>query len=182
MRELLRTYKTRFNKGFTLIELLIVIAILGILTTAVLVSINPLEQFARGRDSGRLGAVDQLGHAVQSFYTSQDGVYLSTGGTWITSLQTAGELKTKPVNPTSAGYVVGCNTANLAESGYCYQVNAAGTDAIVYARAESNAQKVKAACGNNTETWLLWSSADGRSGLVCTGQGIDPVPGVLSPK
>src|SRR5471030_1471405 len=94
--------KTELDNGFTLIELLIVIAILGILTTAVLVAINPLEQFARARDSGRMGSVDQLGHAVQSYYTAQNGTYLATGVNWITggaaSLTIAGEIKTAPVN------------------------------------------------------------------------------------
>ena len=41
------------NWGFTLVELLIVITILGILATAVLSAINPLEQLRKGRDVSR---------------------------------------------------------------------------------------------------------------------------------
>lgn len=172
------------QKGFTLIELLIVIAILGILTTAVLVSINPLEQFARGRDSGRLGAVDQLGHAIQSYYTSQDGTYLAPGTGWITALQTAGELKTIPVNPVTPGarYQGGCGDASIAEQGYCYTRDT--ENAIVFTTAESTGQSTKA-CGanaNGSTAWIVWSSAAGKSGLLCLSNGQKPAIGVLDLK
>ncbi|EKD87098.1 MAG: hypothetical protein ACD_37C00044G0003, partial [uncultured bacterium] len=55
MKKLLAWLKKLFGSsesGFTLIELLIVITILGILATAVLAAINPLEQISRGRDTG----------------------------------------------------------------------------------------------------------------------------------
>lgn len=65
--------------GFTMIELLIVIAILGILATAVLSAINPLEQINRGRDTGSksdaeqlIGAIDRH-NAFKGFYPWQYG-------------------------------------------------------------------------------------------------------------
>lgn len=54
--------------GFTMIELLIVITILGILATAVLSAINPIEQINRGRDTGSQSDAEQLISAIDRYY------------------------------------------------------------------------------------------------------------------
>lgn len=148
------------QKGFTLVELLVVIGVLGVLAAAVLTAINPLEQLARGRDGGRKSTVSQLGNAVQSYYTSQNAVYPTGNATWITALQTAGELKTVP-----AAVTPGCAGTN-AQNGWCYVANA--TDAIVFAPAESASEKTRAGCTATQSTWIVWSSAAGRTGATCT--------------
>lgn len=174
--------KLRLLRGFTLIELLVVIAILGILASAVLVAINPLEQLARGRDAGRKTTVQQLGNSVQSYYTSQGAVYPTVGLTWMSTVQTAGELKTLPSNPSGTGYSTGCNSsATLDQNGYCYNSNT--TDAVVFTRAESKSSTTSAGCNPNTQTtWIVWSSADGKTGLACVNNGSDPAIGITGLK
>ena len=175
--------KNILQRGFTLIELLIVIAILGILAGAVLVAINPLEQLARGRDAGRKTTVQQLGNAVQSYYTTQNAVYPISTAPWMTTLQTTGELKTMPTNSAGTGYTTGCNSVdpNISQNGYCYQTN--GTDAIVYARAESKSSLTAAGCNAAAQqTWIVWSSADGKTGLTCVNLNSDPSIGVTGLK
>jgi len=58
--------------GFTMIELLIVIAVLGVLATAVLSAINPIEQINRGRDTGSRSDSEQLLSAFDRYYTTQE--------------------------------------------------------------------------------------------------------------
>ena len=152
----------RQHTGFTLIELLIVIAILGVLAAAILISLNPLEQLARGRDAGRQTSINQLGHSVQAYYTSQNATYPTAGTTWMTTLQTAQEIKSLPTNPAP-----GCGNAAFAQNGFCYQSSA--TDAIVYAQAESRSMYIRGACTGAQVPWIVWSSAEGKTGVVCTG-------------
>lgn len=53
------------RRGFTLIELLIVIAILGILSAAVVVVLNPAELLKQARDSQRIADLDSLNTALR---------------------------------------------------------------------------------------------------------------------
>jgi prepilin-type N-terminal cleavage/methylation domain-containing protein len=167
------------TRGFTLIELLIVIAVLGILAAGVLVALNPFEQLARGRDAGRRSAIDQVGKATQVYYTAQT-TYPTQGTTWMTLLQTSGEIKVLPTNPSASGYTTGCNTAGVAEGGYCYQTN--GTDAVVYGRAESKSNWTSAGCTGTQVAWIVWSSADGKTGVACLAANADPAVGITGLK
>ena len=55
------------TKGFTLLELLIVIAILAILSTVVVLVLNPAEYLAQARDSQRISDLSAL-NSVLSLY------------------------------------------------------------------------------------------------------------------
>lgn len=55
--------------GFTMIELLVVISVIGILSVAVLSSINPIEQINKGRDTRSRSDAAQLISAVDRFFS-----------------------------------------------------------------------------------------------------------------
>lgn len=59
-----------FSAGFTLVELLIVVALIGILATAVLSALNPIEQVNKTRDAGRKADSAQILEAIDRYYTS----------------------------------------------------------------------------------------------------------------
>jgi prepilin-type N-terminal cleavage/methylation domain-containing protein len=160
-------FKKNFSSGFTLVELLVVIGVLGVLSAAVLTAINPLEQFARGRDGNKKTVVNQLGHALQAYYSAQS-VYPAEGATWMDTLQTAQEIKVVPPAATpSCG-----NAAAPQDNGYCYDNT--GTDATVYIAAESQAERTRIACAAANTVWIVWTSVAGKTGLACLAAGTYP--------
>lgn len=164
------------KKGFTLIELLIVIAILGTLAVVVLIALNPVQQLARTRDAGRIAAVTQLGHALEAYATSNGSVYPIENNTWITSLINSGEISTTPTNsaPTAPASTnkappAVCSGAGLGIQGnFCYNATTPATGGgpiVVYAALESAANNQR--CAGTTVAFALYSSSDGRGGIVC---------------
>jgi len=63
------------KKGFTLIELLIVIGIIAILAAAVIVAINPGQQFAAARDATRESHLSTLYNSLISYQVSNQGTW-----------------------------------------------------------------------------------------------------------
>jgi len=165
----------KLSKGFTLIELLIVIAVIGVLAAVVLVAIDPVQQLARGRDAGRKSAVGQLGRATQAYYTVNTSYPTVTQWTAVPNiLVSSGEIRTFPTGPVYSAGPVACTTN--AVSTYCFNINLAATDVVIYARLEARADNNR--CPVLTPSaWFVWSSADSRSGVVC-GVGVtEPGPG-----
>ena len=168
LKSILRNFS---SKGFTLIELLIVIAILGVLAAGILVAIDPVEQLARARDSGRKSAVTQMGRALQAYYTNNSAYPVTAG--WNTTLVNSGEIKIFPSNPT--GVTAPCSGGFVVNE-FCYKLNTT-PDIVVYTRMESKTEQRKGACGGAAaNTWYVYSSAEGKSGLLC--QGPEPSAGV----
>lgn len=60
-----------FENGFTLVELLIVIALIAILSVAVLATINPIEQTNKARDSKFKNDAAEVLSAYERFYVSR---------------------------------------------------------------------------------------------------------------
>lgn len=99
------------NKGFTLIELLVVVAIIGLLSSVVLASLNTAR--TKANDAARISGIRQLQSALE-FYYDKYGSYPNSGwvrscdATWVTSLGVAmiEFIPTMPKDPTNdcAGY------------------------------------------------------------------------------
>lgn len=67
------------EKGFTLIELLIVIAIIGFLSAAILVAVDPVKRIQDSRDAQRFSEVNSVLNAILK--KQVDDRALFTGGT-----------------------------------------------------------------------------------------------------
>ncbi|MBU0569500.1 type II secretion system GspH family protein [Patescibacteria group bacterium] len=162
--------------GFTLIELLIVIAILGVLAVVVLVAINPVQQLARTRDSGRMSTVAQLGRALQAYSATDPAGLYPVAATWDTLL-TAVELDNIPGLITNSLNAV-CTAATQID-GWCYDVDSTNENAIIYSRLEADAS-IEGLCDNATtgdNAYTLYDTSQGRGGVVCSAG--DPVNGSI---
>ncbi|OGM36948.1 hypothetical protein A3E41_05740, partial [Candidatus Woesebacteria bacterium RIFCSPHIGHO2_12_FULL_38_9] len=148
--------------GFTLIELLIVLAILGVLAVVVLIAINPTQQLAKGRDTGRKSSVTQLGRELASYFTARaifprNNNCTNMTSNWMDCLVAAGSLR-EIVGPINYSANARCKTAGGGGSSlcpcttgtgaglqwgvqndWCYVVQSAlGDAAVVYAPLESD--------------------------------------------
>lgn len=169
MSILITVIKTRHIKslGFTLIELLVVVAVLGVLAAGILIAIDPLEQINRGTDAGIKQSVANLGRALQAYNTSHNATYFSpaSGATnWLTTLQTSGEIKVIPTNPNTVATTCAVAAGKSLQGNFCYATN--GTEAVVYTFPVS--KSVKSNCTGTTVAWYVYSTTDGRAGVVCT--------------
>lgn len=70
-----------FQKGFTLIELLIVIGILAVLSTAMVLVINPAELLRRSRDTQRLSDLSTLKTAIGYYLVNVSNPYIGGAST-----------------------------------------------------------------------------------------------------
>lgn len=162
------------KKGFTLVELLIVIAILGVLAAILLIAINPVQQLARARDTGRKQAASQLGRANEAYAVNNSGVYVpETAGAWVTNLVTAGEVSVAPSAITySVTGISACTAAaGSVQNGFCYDATTAagGGPMIVYTRLEATTDisKCTAQYAGTNQAYAIYSSGIGKGGIVC---------------
>lgn len=95
-------FRKKLLSAFTLVELLIVIAVMGVLAGAVLVSINPQEKIYAANDARVQSDVGQLVGALQAFAANNaTGIYPTTAQ-GLAQLVTSGELTVLPAAP--SGY------------------------------------------------------------------------------
>lgn len=138
-------FRRTVEQGFTLIEIIVVIVLLGIVATAIIVGVNPIDKIARGRDAARKNSVSEIATAVQA-YVATKNQFLVGDNTWIESLVTSQELKRVPEAQTGSGYTACSATAPSGgsagvQNGICYRTN--NSNAIIYTRLESGPEKAK---------------------------------------
>lgn len=164
LKKFIKNMNKKIMKGFTLIELLIVMAILGVLAVVVLVAINPVQQLARTRDAGRKSGVAQIGRSLEAYYTSHSGSYIPETTTYLDLLSASGEISTPPSAISArSGFTYACDTGAAEDNLWCYDTDL--SEAVIYAELESDSERSKCSGG---ETFFVWSTIDGRGGVVCT--------------
>jgi len=102
--------KAKNNLGFTLIEILLVIALIGVLSSTMVIAINPAHQFAKARDTQRETDLYVIVSAIYQYSSEHSGELPDTDGDPTDS--------NFPTSATCIGTDVGCfNLANAGEDG-----------------------------------------------------------------
>src|SRR5664279_825429 len=105
--------KMNLKKGFTLIEILVVVAIIGILASVVLASLNSAR--SKGRDARRVSDIHQINNALALYYDDHQAYPNSGGADWLSNSSTYwGSLATSlnqyikilPVDPANVSSLV----------------------------------------------------------------------------
>ena len=113
----------RGAKGFTLVEILTVIAIIGILSAVVMVSMSGSQK--KGRDGRRVSDVNQIRLALSLYYDAHNyypsGSTASTAfGTVLSALQSEGFIGTLPNDPMNGtGNTYGYIATNCTSGSNC---------------------------------------------------------------
>lgn len=120
------------KKGFTLIELLVVVAIIGMLSSVVLASLNSAR--ANARDATRKQDLRQIQTALELYYNANGSYPVGGAGSdqtwWVNStsgllypLVSGGYIPSLPIDPGTNTYVgSGCGGAQF----YAYWSNGRG--------------------------------------------------------
>ena len=125
----------RTTHGFTLIELLLVVAIIGLLSSVVLASLNTAR--ARARDAQRLSDMRSLESALE-LYRSDNPTYPSTSSAWWGTCSSCGSHGTSG----ASGYVPNLAPTYIpelprdpktAEPNRCYLYRSNGADYMIVA-------------------------------------------------
>ncbi len=113
---ILNTQNSKPNKGFTLIEILIVVAIIGLLSSVILVGLGSFR--ARGRDARRIADLREVQQALELYYLKNPEQKYPNADSWEnlkTTLVNYGigvsNIPNDPLSPDKT-YQYGVDTAN----------------------------------------------------------------------
>ncbi len=94
-------YKYKNNRAFTLIELLIVIAIIGVISSIVLSSLNTSRN--RANDAKRISSIKQVQTALEAYYNDNNSQYPTSADVAfpgiLSSALTPGYISSIPSDP-----------------------------------------------------------------------------------
>ena len=137
-----RSLDTSASKRFTLIELLVVVAIIGILSSTVLASLNSARK--KGRDARRVADIKQLQLALELYYDANT----TTGyPTTLAPLATDGFIAVIPKDPLGA---TDYSYAALGSAGSCtgYHIGATLETANAALDGDADAAADAGICGS----------------------------------
>ncbi|MDO8429923.1 MAG: type II secretion system protein [bacterium] len=157
------------NKGFTLIEILVVVAIVGLLSSVVLVGLGGVR--AKGRDAKRLAEIRQVQNALELYY-SKCGFYPGGDDCAVASPASWSVLSTTLTTGTSLGITKIPNDPSYSSSDtdsptYYYAVSPTRDSYVIGATLEdlnnpalNSDEEDSTLPASGPSAWSLWTKAD----------------------
>jgi prepilin-type N-terminal cleavage/methylation domain-containing protein len=149
----MRIFETKNKNGFTLIELLVVMAIIGLLASVVLVSLNSSR--AKSRDAKRLADMKQMATAMELYfntnnnYPTQAAAAVITGTTVPNGLAPTfvGKVPTSPLPADGTCTLSGTSTGGVT-------VGATGNNSYIYTSANGSTYTINFCLGATTGNFV----------------------------
>ncbi len=146
------------QSGFTLIELLIVIAVLGVIASATLAAIDPIDKINAGNDARVKSDVSQVVRGIQAYVTANGSIPADLAAATIGS-----EVKALPVSP----YTITCNSGAVEYGGYCYRITGTPpTEYSFYGQVKSKKSISESVAGSSGIYFFRYDSATGKACVV----------------
>ncbi len=133
------------TKGFAIVELLVVIAVVGVLSSIVMIGINPAKRIAEAHDIHMKSDLATLRGSIEAYAVAHNGRYPSTAGAywcenctayvaqgannWIPELVSKGFIKYLPTSPLNG--MPSLSSCTAANATYMYMSN--GVDYRLFA-------------------------------------------------
>ncbi|MEK7571376.1 MAG: type II secretion system protein GspG [Patescibacteria group bacterium] len=154
------------KKGFTLIEILVIIAVLGVLASAVLFVLNPMDQIRKSNDAKRKASLGQVQSALELYYQDTgrypasssnfqlyiNNVTISWGNSWMPYMSKL------PTDPTFGKTFV-----------YYSPASSNGQTYYLYANLERGAKDAQVCNAGNACTSITSGGAGAPSATACGG-------------
>ena len=141
------------KNGFTLVELLVVVAVIGILSAALMTVINPIQQQKKARDSVRRGDLAKISSALEQYYADHNSYPTASSGS-IPESDLSGYLKTIPTETNS-------------DYRYCYDVTASGQDYVLCSISEAYDDNTSSLSGTPSPCSVLASGSGTEPNRYC---------------
>lgn len=165
--------KQKISAGFTLVELLIVIALISILSVAVLATINPIEQANKAKDSTVQNDAAEVMNSYERYYANAQSYPWMMHGDAL-DVEDAIVLRSDAVGFGICGLGTGITGATAADEGTCVTATETdGTPGLLVTSDElkpsfaGKAEFQTLATNDENALWLYKAAGSGGSIYVC---------------